>query len=312
MIVNHPPLGPMTSLSDLTPDLWKKSNLADPFFHDESQGVDRNAYVEEIIKAAIKTGATHIRNLGGGREAMAYELFRNGNPMWVVLRVHRNGIMHAKAKATLPFYSDEVISLPESERHFQKRSVHNVHSGYPGSMRITIMPKVIQDKPVIDEYGNVLDGITKEDLDHAEYMEKVTGFLMKSQGYFYVENHPGNIGHYRLVNGENIPVVFDPGPAMENESSMYLLSASEKEIRASYEARRLMEKFPWKDDVWDKLRAEIREDAHRLFNGKDTSYSIRMNSWQQGSEVPRNLVNAVNVVTKDTTSSIGAATKIPG
>lgn len=307
---NHSPHGPLTLLSDLTPDLWEKARLLDPFSPEVPARVDWNVYVAEIIKAAIKTGATHIRNLDSGREAMAYELFRNGKPMWVVLRAHRNGMMHAKAKATLPFYSDEVISLPESDRHFQEHPVHNVHSGYPGSMRITIMPKVTQDKPVIDDYGNVRDGITEKDFDHAEYMHMVTGSLMESQGYFNVENHPGNIGHYRLENGENIPVVFDPGPAMENESSMNLLSASEKEIRASYKARRRIENFPWKDDVWEKLRTEIRKDANRLFNGEDTSYSIRMNSKQLDSEVPRNLVNDVNVVSKDTAPLIAAHPKI--
>jgi hypothetical protein len=291
----HPPL---TSLSDLTADSWKKSGLVDPFFCDAPEAATWCAYVTEIIEAAKKTGATEISYLGGGHEARAYQLFRNGNPMWVVLRVHRNGEMHSQAEGSLPFYSDEIISLVEPEQNSQKRSARD---DYPGSIRITIMPKIIQEEPMWDEYGNILDGTTEEDLDRLEYIQGANNAMLKSQGYRGLDNHPGNVGYYKLNNEKYLPIVFDPGPKMEDEGTMFLVSSNERELRDVVEAREQIKNHPWTDADWQELRQEVGADAARLFSGKSTAYSVRMNSKKQNlpadevTGIPTSSVKAVTL-----------------
>lgn len=287
-MTNSPPAAHSVPLHELTASQWVRDDELIAGYMQRARPNNWSDYLTTAIKEAQRSGATHMVKLGAGFEGVVYDLWRDGKPLWAVMRVQTGSVPHPRVDGTLPFYSDEQFYFPgdpeSGQPYHEPKNITPSRLGkesyiYSKGVRITVMPKVIPQKLLIDDLGYLHEGVTEADLDDQETLTRHMDGLFAGQGYPKFDDHSKNCGYYPLSKHLNVPVVFDPGPSIVTNfpESITLGSANDKQRYRKQSRMPDRDGQPWTSrETWEKLRHEISHDAKRLQAGTPTAYALRM------------------------------------
>ena len=298
----HTPDAHTISLQGLTASEWSnRSELINTYIK-RTRPHNWSDYLNVAIKEARRAGATEMVQLGAGFEGIVYDLKRNGKPLWTALRIQTGSVPHPRVDGTLPFYSDEQFYFPgdpeSGQPYCEPMNITPSRLGkesyiYAKGVRITLMPKVIPQKLLIDDLGYLQEGVVEADLDHHEILTREMGALLAGQGYPKFDDHAKNCGYYPLTNDLFVPVVFDPGPSIviNFPESVVLGSANDRQRYKNAQQSPDRDIQPWTSrDIWEKLRHEITKDASRLQSGEPTAFALRMQHMRQDALDPQRIL----------------------
>lgn len=278
----------LISLEGLTADRWAKSESSLQQYFVSRRPANWRDYANELLSMARSTAATEIAYLGQGFEGVVYELFRDGKPMWVALRAQDGNAPHPRIDGSLPFYRDQMVEFPGDphpdgniEEPLEKIPLNAGDSkrgfAYHYGMRMTLMPKVIPEKLLANDYGQLEEGVTEDDLDLADQLQKEMTCFISRQGFDRLDDQPKNRGFYAARHGKFVPVLFDPGPAALRYPESIAPGSTEDRRRYDYAHACGQERSAWMSPhYWTDVRTEILADGRRLFQGKSTVYAQRM------------------------------------